>query len=149
MNFFLYKYCLIPVFCSDDCVYIAHADIFDSIHSLRGNSFRNRCRQVLADAGFRDDDALKNYTHYSKYPMKLNRVQRECITLLRQLATRGSIFGEEMHKRTEAGHQRLALHFYLHIQKKYGSVGNNFLLSSIMDGIWTYKKGQGIVYHRY
>lgn len=150
LNFHLrWKTFDITVFCSDDCVYIAHADIFDSFHSLRGNYYRDRCRGALEGAGIKGDEAIKNFTHYSQYPAKLNRVQRECLTFLHQLATRGSLNGEGEQKRTESGYPRLALHFYLHMQTKGGNAGNSFPLSRFMDGFWTYKKGQGVVYHRY
>lgn len=94
------------------------------------------------------EDAIRRIIKRSQYPPNLSRLQQECITFLRQLAFRGSLYGEFKKENEEVGLSRLAFHNYLHIQTYGGKAGHNYNLGSFMEGYWRYRKGQGIVYHK-
>lgn len=114
----------------DDCIFIAPATYFESLHTINSHRFRDECLsklKVASDAAIASDAVL-----------------RRCREYLRAIEERGTFV--EL-----AGNlDRLAVHHYLHMgyhtNADRNCAANTFELRQLIRGFWMFQKGIGINY---
>lgn len=114
----------------DDCIFIAPANIFESLHIINTHAFKDICRGKLKGANS-DAIARDNVLRYC----------RDYLTAIEQLGT-----ATELANNLE----RLAVHHYLHLGYHTNSdrncAANTFSLGNLMRGYWIYEKSRGFTY---
>lgn len=114
----------------DDCVYIAPATHFETLHNVHSHRYRDTCLSKLkgaSDAAIATDALLRRC--------------REYIRGIEELGTFAELADNA---------DRLAVHHYLHMgyhtSADRNCAANTFDLRNVIRGFWLYQKGFGMNY---
>ena len=114
----------------DDCIFIAPAHFFETLHNIHAHRYKDHCRGKLKDA---KSDAIAR-----------DNVLRYCRDYIGGIEHRGT--STEFENNSE----RLAVHHYLHMGYRTGSdrncAANTFNMGNLIRGYWMYKPKEGFKY---
>ena len=111
----------------DDCIFIAPANVFESLDIANSHRYKDFCREKLKIA------KPKEFAQDNVY-----RYCRAYIAGIDQLGTTTELANNS---------ERLAIHHYLHLGYHPGSIGDTTIdLKNLIRGYWIYKTKKGFTY---